>query len=291
MVGTDGSDHAELAVRWAADEAVRRGTALEVLHAWLPPYPVRPTDLYTVDLRVQRAAEVLAAAIEARLRQEVPDLVEVRASAQMAHPAPALLCAAVGAELLVVGSRGHGGFGSLLLGSVSERCLTHAPCSVAVVPASLAELPRGRVVVGVDGSAPSEEALAWAAREANLRWARLDVVHAWMPDGGDPDASEHASRALLEDMVDGLADGRDGGPPDLMLQSVPGPAVQALVRCAAQADLLVLGARGLSGLRGALLGSVSRQCAHHAPCPTVVVRGVATRDHAMASAAIDAHEQ
>ena len=302
VVGTDGSAPAATAVRWAAEEALRRGAALEVVHAWLPPYPVLPTDLYADDTPLQRAAEALVNATVARVRQEVPDLIEVWASAQMEHPAPALLCAAVGAELLVVGSRGRGGFAALVLGSVSERCLTHAPCSVAVVPAAAtANLPRGRVVVGVDGSPASEEALAWAAREANLRGARLDVVHAWTmtevtsqygaPFVGDPDALQRASQALLEDMVEGLADERDGGPPELLLQSVAGPAAQALMQSAAHAELLVVGARGLGGLRGLLLGSVSRQCAHHAPCPTVVVRGVPTREPVMAAAASGAQER
>src|SRR6478672_10763783 len=165
----------------------------------------------------------------------------------MDRPAPALLCAAMGAELLVVGSRGRGGFASLVLGSVSERCLTHAPCSVAVVPASAADVTHGRVVVGVDGSASSEEALAWAAREAQLREARLNVVHAWTmpevtsPDGapfvGDLGALQQASRALLEEMAEGLVDERDGGSPDLLLQSVAGPAAQALMQSAAHAEL------------------------------------------------------
>ena len=302
MVGTDGSAPAATAVRWAADEAVRRGAVLEVVHAWLPPYPVLPTDLYADDAPLQRAAEALVTAVVERLEQDVPGLVDVRTSVPMEHAARALLRAAVGAELLVVGSRGHGGVAALVLGSVSERCLTHSPCSVAVVSATAtANLPRGRVVVGVDGSPASEEALAWAAREANVRGARLDVVHAWtMPEVtgqygapfvGDPDALQQASQALLEDMVEGLADERDGGPPELLLQSVGGPAAPALLQCAAHADLLVVGARGLGGLGGVLLGSVSRQCAHHAPCPTVVVRGGPTREAAMASATRGAHER
>jgi len=91
--------------------------------------------------------------------------------------------------------------------------------------------------------------------------------------------------------VEGLADERDGGPPELLLQSVGGPAAPALLQCAAHADLLVVGARGLGGLGGVLLGSVSRQCAHHAPCPTVVVRGGPTREAAMASATRGTYER
>jgi nucleotide-binding universal stress UspA family protein len=160
---------------------------------------------------------------------------------------------------------------------------------VAVVPAVLASIPRGRIVVGVDGSASSELAIAWAAREANLRCARLDLVHAWIPGVGSLDASEQASRALLEEMARGLVDEDPGGPCELLLQSMAGSAVHALMQSAAHAELLVVGARGLSGLRGLLLGSVSRQCAQHAPCPTVVVRGAPARERVMASAGRHAH--
>ena len=106
---------------------------------------------------------------------------------------------------------------------------------------------------------------------------------------GDPGGLQQASRALLDDMVAGLADERDGGCP-VLLQSEAGPAAQALMQSAAHAELLVVGARGVGGLRGLLLGSVSRQCAHHAPCPTVVVRGAPARERAMASAGRLAHE-
>ena len=229
VVGTDGSDHAELAVRWAADEAVRRGAALEVVHAWLPPYPVRPTDLYTVDLRVQRAAEALAAATVERLRQEVPDLVEVR----------------------VVGPDGAPGAGAPLRrrgGGAARRRLPRAR-RVRVARARLREraLPHPRAVLrGRRPGRPWRRSLVvgWSSgsmgrRRPRRRWrgprarpTSAGRASTWSTPGrqmvGNPDGSEQASRALLEDMVDGLADGRDGGPPDLMLQSVAGPAVQAL---------------------------------------------------------------
>jgi nucleotide-binding universal stress UspA family protein len=298
VVGTDGSDRAATAVRWAADEAVRRDAALDVIHAWLPPYPVLPTDLYADHDAAQRAAEALVRATVRRLRREVPGLAEIHGSAPMDHPTPALLAAAMGAELLVVGSRGRAGL-AVLLGSVSERCLAHAPCSVAIVPTPTPSIIQAQVVVGVDGSPSSEAALAWAAREAGLRGARLDVVHASATSNAtscddaslveDPGRLQLASRALLEDMVEGLADERGGGPPELLLQSVAGPAAEALMQRAAHAELLVVGAGGGGGL-WALLGSVSRQCARHALCPTVVVRGVPTREPAMATAASGAHQ-
>ncbi len=112
---------------------------------------------------------------------EVPGLTGIRERLEFEHPATALLAAAEDADLLVVGTRGRGGFAGLLLGSVSQRCLTHAPCPVAVVPpTSDGDHTSGRIVVGVDGSPASYDALTWAAAEARRRSARLDLVHAWV---------------------------------------------------------------------------------------------------------------
>jgi nucleotide-binding universal stress UspA family protein len=255
--------------------------ALEVVHAWLPRHQVRPTSIFTDREPARLAPQALVSETVDRLRSEVPDLGKVWASAPREHPARALLCAAVGAELLVVGSSGGGWPAPLLPGSVGDCCLAHAPCPVTVVPTTMTNAPRDRVVVGVDGSAPSEEALAWAAWEANLRGAPLHVVHAWAPDIRTRDASEQVSRTLLEEMADLVADERDGGPPALVLQSVAGSPAHALLKSAAHAELLVVGGRS----RRRLPGSVGGQCAHHAPCPTVVVRGSSRREPVTASAA------
>ena len=107
--------------------------------------------------------------------------------------------------MLVVGSRGRGGFAGLLLGSVSQRCITRRSVPGRRGPRRLPiRTTEGRIVVGVDGSPSSHDALVWAADEAARRDARLDVVNAWsvpeilVPDGvafnGDADALEQASR-------------------------------------------------------------------------------------------------
>ena len=103
-----------------------------------------------------------------------------------------------------------------------------------------------RIVVGVDGSQPSFEALEWAAREARLRGARLEVLH--------------ATFYRLE-----------------MLQLFPG-AAKALVEASAGAELLVVGSRGLGGFDELVMGSVSHQCAHHGQCPVVIIRGGRSKD-------------
>jgi nucleotide-binding universal stress UspA family protein len=138
VVGVDGSKDARNALAWALDEARMRGASVEVVHAWrLPslvvagPFGAAPiVDEDTID-RVQRAAEHL---LEEELQAVSTEGVEVEPIAPRASPANALMDIARGAELLVVGSRGHGGFAGLLLGSVSQQVSHHAPCPVVIVP-------------------------------------------------------------------------------------------------------------------------------------------------------------
>jgi len=195
------------------------------------------------------------------------------------EPGAVLTRVADGADLLVVGSRGHGGFTGRLLGSVSQQCLEWAPCPVAVVPRDW-EPRAGTVVVGVDGSEPSGAALHWAVAEATRRDARLEVVHAYhdtqvvLPFGPttvpDHEGLEQASKSLLDQMVAGAVG--PSGLPQIETISSPVGAAAALRDAARTAALLVVGSRGRGGLRALGIGSVSLQCVHHAPCPVVVVR-------------------
>ena len=139
-----------------------------------------------------------------------------------------------------------------------------------------------RIVVGVDGSEGATSAVRWAAREARLRGAKLELVTAWQL----PTYSGAFSMASIPDeLVDELAaeaerraaeaakEARDeGGDPDIETRVVEGPPATVLLAAARVADLLVVGSRGLGGFSELLLGSVSHQCAHHAPCPVVIVR-------------------
>jgi nucleotide-binding universal stress UspA family protein len=287
VVGIDGSPTSERALRWAADEAVLTQAVLDVVHAWLPSYPLTAADVFEDQARLENVAHRRLLEAVAQLGSEVDGLAGIRERLELDHPATALIAASEGADLLVVGTRGRGGFAGLLLGSVSQRCLTHASCPVAVVPptATDGDGPSGRVVAGVDGSPASYDALRWAAVEARRRSARLDIVHAWVipellaPTGavfvGAPEELELASRSVLETaaawLTSALED--DGGKtPDYELWSVARSPAAALLDHARGADLLVVGARGLGSFRGLVLGSVSQQCASHATGPTVVVR-------------------
>jgi len=136
VVGVDGSDTARFAARWAAHEARRRGAVLEMVCAWEVPTNTSGTGyvLATDDLvegLVRNAEETLAAAGET-VRLEAGQIpVETRA---LEGPAVrVLLEASKGADLLVLGSRGLGGFRELLLGSVSQHCAHHATCPVVIV--------------------------------------------------------------------------------------------------------------------------------------------------------------
>jgi nucleotide-binding universal stress UspA family protein len=140
----------------------------------------------------------------------------------------------------------------------------------------------GRIVVGVDGSAHARQALRFALSEAALRGARVDVVSSWAvpplaATGVGMIPAFDLLRAELGDsagqvIAGELADAADAAAGLEIEQLVAqGDAAGALVGVAAGADLLVVGSRGRGGVTGTVLGSVSRACLHHAPCPVAVV--------------------
>jgi nucleotide-binding universal stress UspA family protein len=136
----------------------------------------------------------------------------------------------------------------------------------------------GRIVVGVDGSASSLDALAWAARQAALTSAGLEVVMTWewpdsygwavpVPDDFDP---ESTVRRTLEDALAPVRAASPGLP--IEEKVVNGHPAPVLVEASKDADLLVVGSRGHGEFVGMLLGSVSEYCAGHAQCPVLVHR-------------------
>jgi len=136
VVGVDGSPSSLSALRWAIRQAGLTGVTVDAVIAWHYPVPTggygwAPTSMAASFDFKQNAEQTLAEAIG---EAAVPaSLVPVRAVVAEGNPASVLLDAAEGAELLVVGSRGHGGFTEALLGSVGQHCVHHAPCPVVVV--------------------------------------------------------------------------------------------------------------------------------------------------------------
>lgn len=133
VVGVDGSDGSRAALGWALNEARLRGASVEALHAWQYPY-VNVTGFPVPEMDLTAFAESARRALDEALDEQDCTGVEVTPRVRMAGAAHALLEAADGAELLVVGSRGRGGFAGLLLGSVSQHCAHHATCPVVIVP-------------------------------------------------------------------------------------------------------------------------------------------------------------
>lgn len=136
VVGVDGSPGARRALEWALDEAVVRGAIVVAVHAWQLPYVVS-TPLGVVSVPVDEDATAEAEAELAAVIDEVAAAhpsTTVERQVVVGSPAAALIEAGADASLIVVGSRGRGGFAGLLLGSVSHQLAHHAPCPVVIVP-------------------------------------------------------------------------------------------------------------------------------------------------------------
>ena len=178
VVGYDGSDTARVAARWAADEAVAQGRGLTLAHAVLPPVAgagfgaTIPPPLDLVDnLREKATIELL------READALPG-TDIEVCVEIGSPSGLLLDASESAHMLVLGSRGHGGFRGLLLGSVGSQVAAHAACPTVVFRD--ARMPESHhLVVGIDGSPNSEVALAFAFDMASRHAWELIAVHAW----------------------------------------------------------------------------------------------------------------
>jgi len=130
--------------------------------------------------------------------------------------------------------------------------------------------PRSRIVVGFDGSEGSEKALRWAADQARLGGAKVDVVRAWLPGefGTNDELAHIVDKKLEEDVFSVLGD--DPGF-ELNLITEHGRPAKVLIEMARGADMVVVGSRGHGGFTGLLVGSVSQQVTAHTSAPVVVV--------------------
>jgi nucleotide-binding universal stress UspA family protein len=280
IVGIDGSECATNAVRWAVANAPGRATSLEFLTAWQAPtigaYPMSSPSVTVFDdseLIAAAADETEAAAARCRADLDLP----VESFVGRGGPAEVLLAASERAGLLVVGSRGRGGFARLLLGSTSTQCATHATVPTVVVPGDVEPHATKRILVGFDGSPNSLAAVRWAVQFAS---ADSTVVVAWVWDatplavGSDafffPDASDLAVERFnhLVEPIEYEAAARDV---TIEREFIRGTPRAALASHADGVDLVVVGARGHGAVGSALLGSVSTWILHHVHRPIAVV--------------------
>jgi nucleotide-binding universal stress UspA family protein len=277
VVGVDESLGAAEALRWAAREGQLHGCAVTAVLCWgyldqhhgttggpFDPAYTAADARAAVDTIVDGVLGEGAALID---RRTVNDL-----------PARGLVESSADADLLVVGARGLGTLRDLLLGSVSQACLHRARIPTAVVRpiGDQRTTGRERVVVGVDGSDSAQRALSWALDEARRRQAAIEVVHAWTPPllavptlVYDYGPFDEAARSILDAALD-KAD-TNNLPVPVRRTIGTGSGGHVLVEQAKDADLVVVGSRGLGGFKGLLLGSVSHQVTHHSPCPVVMI--------------------
>jgi nucleotide-binding universal stress UspA family protein len=286
VVGMDGSDGAKAALGWACQEAKREpGAKVVAVSAWLSPVPATSPWVVGYDLPfdlTEATTAVLAESVAAVTAQGFADVpIEQRV---VCGSAPAVLIAQGNtADILVVGSRGLGGFKELLLGSVSHQVVTHAPCPIVIVPRSDAKADREdasltSIVVGVDGSPNSIAALQWAAARARISNAVVHAVYAWQFPAtataliGDGAASPAPMARAAGEALDGFIAAADLPSSVHVVPTVrEGSPAKVLLNQAQQAGLLVVGARGHGGFVGLLLGSVASTVTHHAPCPVAVI--------------------
>ena len=282
VCGIDDSDASQLAADTAAALARRERRTLCLLHAYRAPSVVRsrggprhPEDLPTL---VHQEAETLLNDSALRIRSEFPD-VEVVTALRDEDPRAALEHAASLATLVVVGSRGGGGFPRLRIGSVSLWVSQHAECPTVVVRPGAVDDATAPILVGTDTSEVSANALDFAFAQASFQGRRLVVIHCFDEyyERGYSlvTVSEEAMEGLPDQRLavsESLAGLREKYPDvEVHLEFGRGPAGPYLVRASKDADLLVVGSRQLSRLAALVAGTVSRGTVEHAACSVAVV--------------------
>ncbi|MEP4650243.1 MAG: universal stress protein [Ilumatobacter sp.] len=280
-MGIDGSECGRHAALWAVAHASGRASELRLATSWSLPVastmtPMSPlTTAASFDGLEESAfatVDELAAQIEPSFDGVVTRCVGRGSAASL------LLDSARDSDLLVVGSRGRGGFARLLLGSTSAQCATHSPGPVAVIPATAGIGPITSILVAFDGSDHSIAALSWAIGFASCGTV-IECASVWdtspIAVGSDrfffPEATDLA-RQRSEHLVAATVDANDRDDVDVRAVFVEGHPRTVLAERAADSDLVVMGARGHGAIGAAVLGSVSTWLLHHVDGAMVVVR-------------------
>lgn len=266
VVGYDGSDQSRSALEWAAAQAVLEQRILHVVHCWI--WPLITRDLGPVegvaDSGLKHAAEGVLAEGETEAKRLAPDL-QIQTSLVAGVASEILAGLSQNAYLVVVGSRGLGGFMGLLVGSISLKLATTAHCPVVVVRAK--EAGTGPVLIGIDGSPQSGTALDDAIRLATLWHAPLKLMHvqddvSFFGRNSSYPGSEEKALQILSDAV---AHARAAAP-DLDISSalVTGHSVAGkLLEAASSARIILVGETGQGNFMGAI-GSTAQAILHHA---------------------------
>jgi nucleotide-binding universal stress UspA family protein len=280
--GIDGTEESLAALGWAAREAVRRGTGLRVVHAWrFEPY--EGIDAGDRDTQAGWARDATTETVRAVVGRH-PEL-DVSTEVLEGAGVDVLVAAAADAELLVLGSRGHGPVVGFLLGSVGQQVIAEASRPVVLVRSgdqATAEAADREIVVGQEGDPQdSAAALRFAFETAAARGATVRAVRAWtLPPVF---AYSPGSLKLLDEagglepyekkaLASALQPWREHFPDVPVVEHVEmGSAGQVLLSVTARAQLMVVGRRARRTAVGARIGSVAHGVLHHADCPVAVV--------------------
>jgi nucleotide-binding universal stress UspA family protein len=270
VVGIDGSNESRAALRWAFDLAAAVPVQLRVVQAWsysrlsVVPGTAEPAPREEMD---SRTAKDLAETVEDTLGSVPPN---VRLHVVRGLATEALLREVGPDSVLVVGTRGMGGFKGMLVGSVSRACIEHAPCPV-VIMRDHRPVGSGVILVGIDGSRGAVRALTWAGLLAQLMAARVSVIHAWETKSAEVRPRLHRRlEATAQTTVERwVVDAGTGGE----AIAIEGDARAKLVEFAERlkADLIVVGRRGTSSLTGIATGGVTSYLVSNSPIPVAVL--------------------
>ncbi|MCT9008895.1 universal stress protein [Streptomyces sp. NPDC054766] len=292
-VGLDGSQESRAAAEWAAREAELRGLPLKIVHVWEPvPEPMAQSPLLGAETQQHWTERIPREAAEGvRLRHPG---VEVRTEQLSGHPGDALAEAAKSAELLVLGSRGLGGIGGFMVGSVGLSTVAHADSPVVLVraleaaadeheldPAGVpsAATPFRPVVLALDVEHPDEALIEFAFDAAKRRATSLRVVHGWYPPpyyayGTPVNPALHEALALSASgaVTEVLRPWRKKFPDvEVVEDSRYGSAAVLVVDASREASLVVVGRRIRRSPFGAHIGHVTHSVLHHSTAPVAVV--------------------
>jgi nucleotide-binding universal stress UspA family protein len=272
VVGFDRTAVSSRALEWAADHAAREGRPLVIAHAVEPVGTMGTTWLNLVDPATEptpaemgrKGDELLATAI-ARVAARHPALTTVPL-VTLENPAAELVHLSRSAELVVVGSRGHGVSRSVPTGQVGSWLARRASCPVVAVPDFHPLIVRQGVLVGVPVTEDAAAVLDFACRYASVHRLPLHIVHATRETGGHV-ADDH--RRWLAEALSGLQEHY----PDVRVQSAltPGRPAATLLRMADRMNLLVVGRHHAIGLHQSPFGHVRSSVVDRSPCPTAVV--------------------
>lgn len=277
VVGVDGSEHSDRAVRYAVVEARRRGCGLLLVHAIHETAPMAAMlPLYSIEAFTDVARRLVEDA--ERLALDVDPDVDVSTSVKAGSRTGVLVEAAENASLVVLGHRSRTFAGRIVTSSTTTGTAARAHCPVVSVPDTwVPGEERGRIVVGVDESDASHDALDVAFREARLREARLIALHAWRLPAAYDDVSFSqvsvddwmaAARDLMEKTLEPFREVYPDVEVEIVLRhEFIGPA---LVAATETADLMVVGRRGHGAPLGVYLGSLARMLIREGRCPVEI---------------------